>query len=57
MKNDTQFEAYKPIFKIQTVCSSLIGQRSKNLAKKKIFSTTKLTTNVLPNKQFLLKKT
>ena len=37
MKNDTQFEAYKPIFKIQTVCSSLIGQRSKNLAKKVFF--------------------
>ena len=37
MKNDTQIKAYKPIFKIQTVCSSLIGQRSKSLAKKSIF--------------------
>ena len=37
MKNDTQFEAYKPIFTIQTVCLSLIGQRSKNLAKKVFF--------------------
>ena len=37
MKSDTQFEAYKPIFKIQIVCSNLIGQRSKNLAKKIIF--------------------
>ena len=55
MQNDSQFEAYKPSFTIQTVCSSVIGQRSKNKRKKKYSSTTKLTAYVLLNNQFVLK--
>ena len=38
MKNDTEFEAYKPIFKIETVCSNLIGQPTiEKPSKKSIF--------------------